>query len=188
MRSLGDGDASSGALADLGDLAASTSDDASNHVSWDADVLSLNVLAILGLGWWRWTGRWVGGAPWVGRRNIAEVGTVTSAVEGPATSVAAGCSTVGKRTTSLDSDGWVVEDSAIAALLVVYEALANLPDSLLNALWVTLNLDNALGGLWEHLFLRNHANGREILNLLDLKTLTADDCTHLVVGDEEADG
>jgi hypothetical protein len=51
-----------------------------------------------------------------------------------------------------------------------------------------LDFDDALGGLGEHLLLRNHTNARGILNLLDLQALATNDGTHLVVRDEQADG
>ena len=44
---LSDGDSGSGGLPDLADLAAGAADDAANHVCRDADILSLNLLAIL---------------------------------------------------------------------------------------------------------------------------------------------
>lgn len=48
VRSLGDRDPRSGAPTDLSNLASSSTDDASHHVSRNADVLRLDFLAVLG--------------------------------------------------------------------------------------------------------------------------------------------
>lgn len=166
MRSLGDGDASTGGLADLRDLAATTADDASDHVRWDGDVLGLDLLSVLVVGW----------------DAASDTLTVRATVEGAWSLVATDSGAAG-----LSADNWVVEDGALATLPIVDEALADLPDGSLNALWVTLNLDDALGRLWEHLLLGDHTDTRDILDVLDLESLATDDGTHLVVGDKELD-
>jgi hypothetical protein len=185
---LGDGDTSTGTLANLRDLATCATDDAANHVGGDADVLGLDVFVVLGS---------IGGgsararlAARVGGRGVTEVGAVAGAVVGAAAFGGVGRAVVGRGTASStrDSDGGVVEDGAVATLFVVDEALANLPDSLLDAIGGALDLDNALGRLGEHLLLGDHADTRSVLDLLDLETLATDDGAHLVVGDEETDG
>lgn len=88
----------------------------------------------------------------------------------------------------LDPHSRVVEHSAVAALVVVDQALANLPHSLLDALGGALNLNDALRGLGEHFLLGDHAYAGGILDLLDLQALPTNDGAHLVVGDQEADG
>jgi hypothetical protein len=187
MGSFGNADAGARGLADLADLTATTADDASDHIRGNGDVLGLNVFALF-------NGRrsktastniWASIVRW--RRGSGEVGTVASAVEAARSTIT---STIGRTTSAstLDTDRGAVEDSAVAALLIIYKALADFPDSLLDAIRSTLDLDNALCGLGKHLLLRDHANAGTILDLLDLSTLTADDGAHLVVRDEEADG
>lgn len=50
MRSFGDGNTGTRALSDLTDLCATTSNDAANHVGWDANVLGLDFFSILSMG------------------------------------------------------------------------------------------------------------------------------------------
>lgn len=147
MGSLGDGDASAGALSDVGNLAASTSDDASNHIGGDADVLGLDILTILVGGRWGWAGvlvRRTAVTARVAGCSIAEVGTVASTVERSSSVATSGSTAVADWGATLDSDGRVVEDSAIAALFIVDQALANLPDGLLDTFGGTLDLDDTL--------------------------------------------
>lgn len=187
MRSLGNADAGARGLADLADLAATTANDASDHVRGNGDVLGLDVLAFFNSGRSKTAGTHIRAGVVRRRRGSSEVGTVASAVEAARSTVA---SAIGRTTSAstLNADRGAVEDGAVAALLVVYKALANLPDSLLDAIGSTLDLDNALCGLGKHLLLRDHADAGTILDLLDLGTLTTDDGAHLVVRDEEADG
>lgn len=187
MRGLCDGDAGTRTLTDFRDLAASATDDAANHVGRDADVLSLDVLVVFGSNGCRSAGgRFTAG---VGGRGVAEVGTVASAVVGRAATgrvrltVASGSTS----STTGDSDSRVVENGAVAALFVVDQALADLPDSLLDAIRRALNFNDTLGGLGKHLLLGDHANSGSILDLLDLEALATNDGAHLVVGDEETD-
>lgn len=192
MGSLGDGDACARALADLANLAATTTDDAADHISWNADVLSLDVFAILddrrraGVGA-AVTTRWVGRS-WCTRGEVGTVASAGEAARSTSTKPDRASTVDCWRSAALDTDGWAIEDSAVAALLIVDEALANLPHGLLNAFGCTLDLDDALGGLWKHLFLSDHAHARRVLNLLDLESLTANDSAHLVVRDQETDG
>ena len=187
MWCLGDGNSSSRGLADLGDLASTTADDASDHIRWDGDVLGLNLLSVFVVSWDTASGTFTVGAAVEGAWGIlAEISSVTSAHH----TVVVILTTLSANTlsTSLSTDNWVVQDGACATLPVINEALGNLPNGLLDTLWGTLNLDNALGRLWKHLLLSNHSDARDILNVLDLQTLTADDRAHLVVRDEELDG
>lgn len=88
VRCLGNGNACSGALSDLADLAASTTNDATNHVGRDADVLRLNVLTLFHT--WRRAAAAAAAfgcaiaARWVRCRSTArEVGTISSSVVAP---------------------------------------------------------------------------------------------------------
>ena len=189
MRGLGNRNASARALSDLGDFAATTTDDAANHIGRDANVLRVDVFAIL-VG--QWGGRASVGvsraARVVSRCGITKVGTIASAVERPATVAGRGgrgaAAVGGSRSSALDSDSGIVEDGTVAALFIVYQALANLPDGLLDTVGGSLDFDNAFGRLREHLLLSYHADSRSILDLLDLETLATDDGAHLVVRDE----
>lgn len=185
--SLGDGDASTGSLADLRDLAATTADDAANHVGWNGDVLGLDLLSVLVVGWDTASNALTVGATAEGTWSLlGEISSVSGAQHTARVILTA--LTTHSSTTSLGANNWVVEDGAGSTLPIVNEALADLPDSSLNALWVTLDLDDTLGRLWEHLLLGDHADTRDILDVLDLETLAANDRAHLVVGDEELDG
>ena len=82
----------------------------------------------------------------------------------------------------------VEEDGSDTALPVLEKASANLLDGTTNALGGALNFDNAFGRLREHVLGGYHAGAGRVLNHLDLKTGSADDGTHEVVGDEEAEG
>jgi hypothetical protein len=187
VRSLGNADAGARRLADLADLAASTANDASNHVGRDGDVLSLDVFTLLD-SWRSETAstnvrtRRVGG-----RRRGSEVGTVSSAVEAARCAISGTVCSAGS-TASLDAHRRAVENSAVAALLVIDEALADLPDSLLDTIRGALDLDNALSRLRKHLLLRDHADTGSILDLLDLGALTTNNGSHLIVRDEKTDG
>jgi hypothetical protein len=96
--------------------------------------------------------------------------------------LAESCTTAGVSAAGwLSTDNRVVEDGASASLPIVNQALANFPDSALNTLGSTLNFDYSLSGLREHLLLGNHTDSRSILDVLDLKTLSSNDGSHLVV-------
>lgn len=71
---LGDRDAGTGGFANLGNLASSTANDATDHVSRDADVLSLKLLAILVVG-----GRASGRSVRVGTTAVRTTATATTA-------------------------------------------------------------------------------------------------------------
>jgi hypothetical protein len=187
VRSLGNADAGARRLADLADLAASTADDATNHVGRDGDVLSLDVFTLVDSRGSKTAGTNVRTRRVGRRRRGGEVGTVSSTVEAARCAVSSTVCSTGS-TASLDADRRAVENGAVAALFVVDEALADLPDSLLYTVRGALNLDNALSRLRKHLLLRDHADTGPVLDLLDLGALTADDRSHLVVRDEKTDG
>ena len=198
MGSLGDRDASARSLADLANLAASAADDASHHVCGNANVLRLDFFTIFIVCGWATAGGIRVGSTSEGaraaRRAVAEVGTVASthdtragvlAVSSIGGAVSSGSDATSSR---LCADNGVVEDGARTALPVVDEALADLPNGALDSFGGTLNLDNSFGRLRKHFFLRNHADSRGVLNVLDLQALSADDGSHLVVRDEKLDG
>ena len=189
---LGDRDACTRALADLTDLGSSAANDATDHVCRNADVLGLDLLAVLG------DHRDASASSnafllTVEASGIGEVGAAACAIEGPVTTIATdiAASTNGRRkrsgATDLHTNSRIVEDSTSTTLPVVDETLANLPGRLLDAFGSALDLNDALGGLWEHLFLCDHANARDVLDVLDLETLSADDRAHLVVRNQETD-
>lgn len=187
---LGNGDAGSRRLANFADLAATTSDDAANHISRDANILRLDFLSILVMS---------GGpaAGCVGIRStierpraaaIAEVSPVTCAHNtGAAVFASPAAAAAEAARPGLSAYNRVVENGTGPTLPVINQTLANLPHSALDTLWRTLNLDNSLGGLGEHFLLGDHAHARNILYMLDFETLSANDCAHLVVGNEEFD-
>ncbi len=111
-----------------------------------------------------------------------------AAVRDPVLHVAAGAPSDGRRAASaLGAHDRVVQHRAGAALPVVHQALADLPDGTLDALGGALDLDYPLSRLGQHLLLGDHAHARHILNVLDLEALAADDGAHLVVRDKELD-
>jgi hypothetical protein len=190
---LGDGDACARRLADLANLAAATANDAANHVGGNADVLRLQFNAILIVRRGRGPACCIGSRSTGVRsgRRIAEVGTVASAVVRASAQSSSSSATVGqsaRSSTGLNPYSGVVENGAVSTLVIIDQALANLPNGLLDAGWGTLYFDNALSRLGEHLLLCDHANARCVLDLLDLQALATDDGAHLVVGDEETNG
>ena len=191
MRSLGNADASTRCLADLTDLATSSANDASNHVRRNADVLRLELLAILVMSGWSTLGSiGVGTAVIVlSGGTLAEIGAVACTHDAVVLSVIATliADSLTDATTSLSSNNRIVQHCSSASLPVINQTLANLPNSLLDSFWSSLNFDDALGGLREHLLLGNHANTGDILDMLDLETLSANDGTHLVVRDQQLD-
>lgn len=149
---LGNRNAGSRRLTDLTDLAAGPPDDAANHICGDADVLSLDLLAILIVCRGTAAGcvRIRSAAEW-SNTTIAEVGSVAGA-HNPRTTVVASAATVvvvASQATGagLRAHNGVVEDSAGTTLPVVDKALANLPHSSLNAVGSALDLDNSFRGL-----------------------------------------
>lgn len=194
MGCLGDADTGSRSLADLADLAASSSNDASNHVGRNADVLGLELLSILVMGGWSTLSSIrVGSAVVVRTRSscLAEVvsvaGSHDAGVVVATTLVAAGLATNTGSSARLSTNNRIVQNGTSSSLPIIDQALANLPGSLLDAFRVALNLNNALGRLGKHLLLRNHADTRDVLNVLNLKALSTDDRTHLVVGNQQLD-
>lgn len=195
---FGNRDARSRRLANLTDLAASAADDAADHICGNADVLGLDFLAIFVVGW-RASAYHLRVGPAVkaaGGRAVAEISAVPGSHDTRRGSVFASSRRVASEAPAPDGTGarllgaysWVVENGAGAALPVIYETLADLPDRSLDALRRSLNLYDPLGRLRKHLLLRDHANTRDVLDVLDLETLPADDGAHLVMGDEELDG
>ena len=197
---LGNADASTRGLSDLGDLASSPANDTSNHIRRNADVLGLQLLSILIM-----SRRTIAPLSSIGirsavvvgsrRATFAEISPIASSSDTTAvvvvlastvSAIAWSCA-LGSLATGLSSDDWVVQNSAGSSLPIINQAFANFPNSLLNSFWATLNLDNALGGLRKHLLLRNHANAGCILDVLDLETLTTNDRAHLVVRDQQLD-
>lgn len=146
ITNLGNRNARARLLADLANLGTGTSNDAANHVSGDADVLRLDLLAILIMG----RGAARGGigirAAVVGASTTvaAEIGTVASPCDTRATVGPFGLR-IAALAVARAADNRVVQNSAGAPLPVVDQALANLPDSALNALGGTLHLDYAFG-------------------------------------------
>lgn len=189
--SLGNGDAGARTLANLRDLTSATTDDAADHVRRNTDVLRLNLLAILrrhGHATGRVRSRsaivlWEGIVAKVGSIAGAGIGTA-DAGHGRATDAIAETT---QPATSTGADAGIVEDGTGAALPVVNETLSNLPDGFLDSFGSALHFDDALRRLREHFFLRHHSHSRGILNILDLQTLSTDDGSHLVVGDEQTD-
>lgn len=189
VRSLGNRDSSAGSLADLADLASTTANDASNHVGRNADVLCLDLLSVLVVCWDATAGGLAIRAAVEGSWCLlAEISTVASAHHAWAAVFTALVANAALSTTGLGADNWVVEDSAGSALPIIDQALADLPDRLLDTLWGSLDLDDALGGLRKHLLLGNHPDARDVLDVLNLKTLAANDRAHLVVRDKKLDG
>lgn len=85
MGRLGDGDAGTRAASDFADLATAASDDATNHVRGDADVLGLNFFTVFGdEGDTAVAGVGVGASA-VSTGLVTEVGAIASAVVGAAT-------------------------------------------------------------------------------------------------------
>jgi hypothetical protein len=90
--------------------------------------------------------------------------------------------------TLVTSSSGLVVDSALTPLPITVQALSDLMNGLLDGFNASLNLNNSLGGLGEHLLGSNHTGARSILDLLDGGTRLSDDTTHQVVGDEQTHG
>jgi hypothetical protein len=191
MRRLRDGNPSTRASTDLRNLSSAPADDAADHIRRDADVLGLNLFTIF-----RYEGVATRAGIGVGSAvvaSIAEVGAVASsvvlaAVVGWVTVSGGGVVADRLGAAERSANSGVVKDGTGSALPVVKQALADFPDGLLDAIGCTLDLNNALCGLGEHFLLCDHADTRRILDVLDLQTLASDDGTHLVVGDQKANG
>jgi len=97
-----------------------------------------------------------------------------------------GTETTGKDT-GITSSSRVVLDGSLSTFPVLEKAFADFEDGSFDGLDGTLNLDDTLGGLREHLLGSDHTSAGSVLNLLDLETGPADDGTHQVVGDEQTD-
>lgn len=83
---------------------------------------------------------------------------------------------------------WVEKDCAESALPIFQQAFADFLDSATNSFGRALHLHNALRRLREHFLGSNHPCTRSILDSFYLESITTDDGTHQVVGDQEADG
>lgn len=90
VRRLGNRDPGSRASTNLGDLGTATTNDASNHVGWDADVLRLNLFAVFGDKRVAAVGDVGVGSSAVATALVAEVRAVTGAVVGTAAVTIAG--------------------------------------------------------------------------------------------------
>lgn len=192
---LGNGDASTRRAANLANLATGTTDDATNHVRGNADVLGLKLLAVLVMSGGSTRGLGVRATVEGALVRAAEISAVASASDSVVAAVvivtavvveAGASSTASAR--NLGANGRVVQDSASAALPVVNQALGNLPNSTLNTLRGTLDFNDTLSRLRKHVLLRNHADTRGILDLLDLETRATNDSAHLVVRNQKLEG
>jgi hypothetical protein len=197
VRGLGNADSSTRSLADFADLATCTANDTADHVGRDANVLGLQLLSVLIVSRWTTTlGSIRVGAAIVilSWGTLTEVSTVACShdtiVVVIATSISSKTLTHARAlaSTGLGSHNRVVKYGSSASLPVINQALADLPDSLLDTLWSTLNFNNALGRLRKHLLLGHHANTGDILDVLNLQALSANDRAHLIVGDQQLDG
>jgi hypothetical protein len=81
----------------------------------------------------------------------------------------------------------VEEDSSETTLPIFQKALSNFLDGATNTFSRTLDLDDTLGGLGEHILGRDHTGSGGILDGLDLQTRAADDGAHQVVRDQETE-
>lgn len=157
VRGFGNRDPSARGLADLADLATTTANNAANHVGRNADVLCLDLLSILVVSWDATAGSLAIRAAVEGSWGLlAEISTVASAHHTWAAVLAAFVANATLSTAGLGTDNWVVENSAGSALPIVNQALADLPDRLLDTLWGSLHFDDSLSGLRKHLLLGNH--------------------------------
>lgn len=120
------------------------------------------------------------GASKVARAGI--VGRTASAALG----LQAASTASGKDTSALGVAG-VVQDGSLSALPVLEEALGDLVDGDANGIGRALDLDDTLSGLGQHLLGCDHAGSGDVLDVLDLETLAANDSAHEVVRDEETD-
>ena len=186
-----DANARTRSLANLADFATGSADDTSHHVRRNANILGLELLSIL-IMCWRATlsGIRIRSAVVVAGCTFAEIGSIASShnawaivLAGSITSSHASLAHSSYRT-RLCANNRIIEDGASTALPIINQTLANLPDGLLDAFGAALNLNNTLSGLGKHLLLRDHANTRDILDMLDLETLSANDRAHLVVRDQ----
>lgn len=154
---LGNRDAGTRCLADLANLASGTSNDASNHVCRNADVLRLDLLTVLIVRRRSTDGRIRIRSTIVRTRTaITEVGAISCSHYTRVTIVASARraipsyptrsrSTAAKRprTTRRCSNDWIVEDCASSTLPIINQTLADFPDSPLDALRISLDLNNS---------------------------------------------
>lgn len=198
VRSLCDRDACTRASPNLGDLGSTATNDASNHVCGDADVLRLDFFAIFRDKRVATVGVGAGSSTEAtASRLVTEVGAVAGPVKGTtaaATAAAAASSVAVAGNWSLvEGSGpdrrancGVVEHGAGTSLPIVDKTFADFPDGLVDAFRSALHFNDSFGRLGKHFLLRDHANTRCILDVLDLQALASDDGTHLVVGDKKA--
>lgn len=98
-----------------------------------------------------------------------------------------GAKTTGENTLVTGSSGLVL-DRTSHLVPVLGEASSDLEDGGVDRFDRTLDLDNSLGGLREHLLGSDHSGTGSVLDLLDLQSLSTDNGTHEVVGNEETKG
>lgn len=188
VRGFGNRDASSRASSDLRDLGAATANDATHHVSRDADVLGLNFFAVFGDKRVSTTGVGVGSST-VATGVVTEIGSVACPVVRAAAESVVGGGGSWAQGAGADrrANCRVVEHSAGTALPVINEALSDFPDRLLDTLWSSLHFNDSFSRLGEHFLLSNHAHTGSVLDVLDLQALASDDGAHLVVRDKKTD-
>lgn len=185
VRGLCNRNPGSRASADLRDLSAAPANDAAHHVSRNADILRLDLFAVLGDKRVSTVDVGVGSSA-VATGVVTEIGSVACPVVGTsAVSVVANRSLVQGPGTDGRANRRVVKNSASAALPVVDEALSDFPNRLLDALGSSLHFDDTFSRLGEHFLLSNHAHTGSVLDVLDFQALSSDNGTHLVVGNEE---
>jgi hypothetical protein len=207
MGNLGDGDARTGKTANLGNLGSTTATiceldplfhlhDASHHVAGDRDVLGPHV-------WVVDSRRGLAGPPGLpsseGDRGLSAASPVTKSAgsteavgnRSPPDTASRSSNSLGTKSTSEDtcvtSSSRVVLDGTLSPLPVLEKALGNLVNGSLDSLDSTLNFDDTLGRLREHLLGGDHASSRHVLDLLDLETRAANDGSHEVVADQQTD-
>jgi hypothetical protein len=81
----------------------------------------------------------------------------------------------------------VVLDGTLSSVPVFEETLGNLEDGGLDGFDSSLDLDDSLGRLGKHFLGSDHSSARLVLDLLDLQSLSTDNGTHEVVGDQKSD-
>lgn len=81
---------------------------------------------------------------------------------------------------------WLRSLLTLTPLRVLEQALCNLVDGDANSLWRALHLYDPLRRLGQHILASDHPGARDILDVLDLEALAANDGAHEVVRDEEA--
>jgi hypothetical protein len=194
MGSLCNGDLASTLGTNLRDLGTTTTNDTSDHVGGNRNILRTNLRGINRLRLLirreisaipRSEGRVSAGTivargPPEGSRRTRVWGwrRGSSTVAGDGRAAAAGGGKAG---------GGIVQDGADTSFPIVYTAFSDFPHGGNDRLDAALDLDDSFGGLGEHFLGGDHAGAGDVLDVLDFETASADDGAHEVVGDEEAD-